>query len=244
VTLVLTVLFLGLLVPVDRGLTPAEAGTIITPACGAVIGPRGGPFTLGASVGPCAGPGPALTVVGPARLNMAGNMVFCAVVSTPPDGILVTGVNAHVTNGRVFNCRTGIVVAGTGGHRISAGAAGNLRDGIRLDSNDNKLVRSIADFNGDSGITVLSDGNDIFDSTSLFNAFMGFDIVGDHNKLWENTARQNSVDGIHVPGDSNQIFNNVSTGNSAFDLTDFNQDCDDNQWYNNTFVTRNQACVK
>lgn len=82
-----------------------------------------------------------------------------------------------------------------------------------------------------------------------------------HNTINRNLVTGNGRHGIGIEGDpatettpefgahDNQILDNRSLGNSvggfevAFDLTDFNPDCDENRWFGNTYGTAQKPCV-
>lgn len=82
-----------------------------------------------------------------------------------------------------------------------------------------------------------------------------------HNTIRRNLVIENGRHGIGIEGDpatdtrpafgsfDNRIFDNRSVGNSvggfevAFDLTDFNPDCDNNRWRGNTYGTAQKPCV-
>lgn len=267
VTLVLTVLFLGLLGLADRGL-PAEALEVF-PECGQTLGPAAGTFRLGKSVGPCDGPEPALTIVGPYTLYMNGHRVFCVGPTEPtvPDGIRVIGDHVRIFGdadpaefppsvGGAFSCRTGVVLAGEGTHSLyGVIAAGNRDDGFRVESNNNRLLAQgsahpLAVVNGKNGFNVLGNGNKLERTDARNNGKNGFFIDGEGNRLGYSNAFDNGRDpgppppgeGIRVLGSKTTIYSNVSMTNRGRDLVDVNPSCDQNNWnYNSGFA--NQPCV-
>ena len=82
-----------------------------------------------------------------------------------------------------------------------------------------------------------------------------------HNTIRRNFVTENGRHGIGIEGDpatedspafgsfNNRVLDNRSVGNNvggyevAFDLTDFNPDCDENRWFGNTYGTAQKPCV-
>jgi hypothetical protein len=81
--------------------------------CGDTIGP-GERVKLTQDIGPCT-EGPAITVVGPAVLNLNGHTVAG---NGDIDGIVLEGQKASVMNGTVIGCYNAVVVMGEGRHKI------------------------------------------------------------------------------------------------------------------------------
>lgn len=82
-----------------------------------------------------------------------------------------------------------------------------------------------------------------------------------HNTIRRNFVTENGRHGIGIEGDpaiedrpafgafNNRVLENRSVGNNvggyevAFDLTDFNPDCDENRWFANIYGTAQKPCV-
>ena len=61
---------------------------------------------LTSDLGPCSGPTPAITIRGPARLNLNGFSVTCETgTQSPSGGIELTGQGAELQDGVVKDCR-------------------------------------------------------------------------------------------------------------------------------------------
>jgi hypothetical protein len=89
--------------------------TVRAANCGDVIDTN---TTLDADVGPCdSSTDPALTVQGPATLDLNGHSILCT--GDPlPDGVHLTGQAVKLRNGTVHGCHDGVVLLGTGRHRV------------------------------------------------------------------------------------------------------------------------------
>ena len=85
-------------------------------------------------------------------------------------------------------------------------------------------------------------------NSALGNSGDGFNIGGTAHKVFMNIAEENRQSGINLIGIDTVIFRNTALDNgdgvNYFDLADANQDCDNNIWKRNTFVTRNQDCIQ
>lgn len=221
---------------------PAHAGHI---GCGAALGP-GGSFALDSNVGPCVGPGAAITVDS-AMLDLATFTVSC----TAGDGLVLIGQKATLTNGTVDGCERGVVLGGTGRHRVSGVTSQNSQslgllldigsdknrvsdstvtgtsgDGVNVDSDKNRLERNDFSGNGSDGVEVNGDRNTLTGNTANDNGSDGIDVDGDDNKVVGNTANGNGDNGFEVDGDRNLFTQNTANGN---DDDGFEIDDDDNK---------------
>jgi Right handed beta helix region len=111
------------------------------------------------------------------------------------------------------------------------------------------------------GIVVTGDDNTLTSNQSNDNIEDGFLVTGDRNLLEGNEARRNGGIGIHVArmvpmversrflsffqdrGLGNVIRGNIAIDNTR-DLVEFAENCDGNDWINNTFETRRPECIK
>jgi len=199
-------------------------------ACGDVIGPNE-TVVLQGNLERC-GPGPAaLTVVGPATLDLNGFSVICqsAGVDTAV-GIVVVGKRATLRNGTVQICQRGVHVLGEGSHRIEGvtvavadAGSGRLGEGFRVESSGNRLIDNASLQSGDSGFLVLgASGNRLIGNLSFFNAF-GFQLAStERTTLRDNVASRNTNRGFLLDrGTRNTVVDNTATDNSVgIDVTD------------------------
>jgi hypothetical protein len=127
----------------------------------------------------------------------------------------------------------GLLIRGGGNNYISSDAptAGNQEfqggtDGIHIDggSSGNALY-GITDSGSRNGIHLLGGTT--------------------QNFIYVNYSHQNSV-GIKIEQNStrNFIIHNTASNNTSTDLVDVNTNCDSNVWAENTFTSRNQACIQ
>ena len=210
---------------------------------------------------------PALTVVGPAVLDLNGHTVSCAVgtgdVHAAPVepvgqiGILVKGIGAIVKNGQVTGCVDGVVVGeavdpvsvdgSPGGFHVVANlevtdSAVNLT-GIVVNSDRNLIAYNNVHDNDSTGILVNGNFNVLKKNTVQSNSGDGIGVAGHRNLVASNTTNNNADDGIDVDGQNNVIKFNNSSGNTDWDMEDGNTDCDSNVWGFNTFGDANQTCI-
>jgi parallel beta-helix repeat protein len=211
------------LAPAGGGVSGAHGGHI---ACGDILGP-GGSFVLDSNVGPCPAPTAALTVIGPAQLDLNGFTVSCVDSFQGPDGIVVGGNGATVVNGTVTNCFGGVIVAGSGGHRIRGLTADANGGGFKIQSSNNRFQNNVVHNHRAAGFLIYGAGTQV-----RFNI------------LTNNQANSNGL-GIYLTTDAHftVVFRNTAIGNSPTDLRDDNPGCDGNIWLGNTFVTSSQACL-
>jgi parallel beta-helix repeat protein len=198
-------------------------------SCGDVIGPNQ-VVSLTRDLGPCpAGPA-ALTVVGPATLDLNGFAVTCVPArSGRPTGIVAVGRRATVRNGSVQGCGTGVEVLGEGAHRIEGVTAaltddGGGGDGFVVESDGNRLLGNAAVQNGGNGFrVVVADRNRLTGNVAFFNDRAGFEVqIGVGNVLQDNRASDNAIMGFHIDagpfspgGGRNTVKRNTSTGNQT-----------------------------
>jgi parallel beta-helix repeat protein len=164
-------------------------------ACGADVGP-GEEVVLTRDL-VCDRVGEAITVFGPAVLDLNGFTIRCADQDgdgrIPFDGIRVEGAGAVVRNGRITGCGTGLEVVGTGRHSISL---------LVLQSNV------------DDGMLVRSDANRIVDVSAFFNGKVGYDVIGKRNLLLGNAATGNGDIGFRSGG-GNTLRRNIASNHEG-----------------------------
>jgi parallel beta-helix repeat protein len=193
-------------------------GVILTAGaieCGSTIGP-GETVNLRGDVGPCDSTR-ALTVDGPARLNLNGFTVSC---NGKTDGIRINGEGAIVHNGTVANCNIAVDVRGEGHHQIvNLTVVGHVEEngdrksnGIRVRSGKNDLIKNTA-LNNDRGIRVDegSDNNKVINNFANLNN-KGFRIDGDNNNIVGNEGNNNDSENFQIKGNNNRLVNNTANG--------------------------------
>lgn len=192
--------------------------------CGGVIGPDT-TVVLDRDLD-CGGGWPALTVVGPATLDLSGFAVSCgAGVVTP--GIVVLGRGATVRDGSVTGCGNGVELRGAGGHRLESVVASvngtqGKGHGILVASSDNVLGGNIALQNAGDGVRVVGDRNRLVANRSFFNGISGFALLlGEQNVAQDNVAGGNDAAGFTLdagplgPGvGRNVVERNTARGNT------------------------------
>jgi parallel beta-helix repeat protein len=199
------------------GVAPAAAQV----RCGDVIGPNE-TVVLQGSVDNC-GPGPAaVTVIGPATLDLNGFSVSCLPSgSETADGIVLVGKRVTLRNGTVQLCSTGVRVLGDGSHRIervtAATSDGREDDGFRIESDSNRLIENVALQNGNIGFVIFGNRNRLTDNRAFFNAGVGFAIFfTSRNTLRGNLASGNSADGFRLSaGSRNSLVENTAVDNEV-----------------------------
>jgi parallel beta-helix repeat protein len=133
----------------------------------------------------------ALTVVGPASLDLNGFEVICA---SGKDGIVLEGKGATILNGTVSGGRRGIRLRGEGYHRvvnmrvIECNTGENPR-GIRVESPNNELKNNYIE-NSVKGIRVEDYNNNLIDgNTMVDNDAENCDVRGSENLIVNNIAK-------------------------------------------------------
>jgi parallel beta-helix repeat protein len=193
----------------------ASSALAQTPTCGSVIGP-GENLSLRTNILACDdGTGAAaLTIVGPATVNMNGFIVSCADVDgdgVRPAGIVLEGSQVVLRNVGVSKCATGVFVEGAGQHRIEqVRASQNEGLGFLVESDRNVLVKNEARSNA-SGFRVTGNRNVLTSNQAFSHDGIAFRINGgDKNRFSRNEAAGN-VTGFDVLSGSG----NVLTANRA-----------------------------
>jgi parallel beta-helix repeat protein len=234
------------------GVAPAQASHIF---CGAILGP--GLHVLESDLGPCPVGFPALTL-NSATLILNEFTVRCAQSAGSTVGIAVQGKESWLGVGVVANCTFGVVLAGAGGHTVSAViASGNTNgDGFNVATNskgntlianvatqningftvwgdDNCLTGNAATDNSNNGFFVGKSGskNRLNNNGAVANGGDGFDIEGSNNVVAGNTARENGDDGFDVAGKQNLLAGNIADANFGGGLE---AEGSSNMFYGNT----------
>ena len=180
-------------------------------ACGDMITSS---TTLDTDVGPCA-TNPALTVVGPAQLDLGGKTVSCTSVATI--GILLTGQGAKLRNGVVSGCDVGVRLAGTGRHRVERVlATGNNVGFSLLSSSERNTLKENAATDNMGGFLLDGDRATATDNTATGNSGNGFEsFFTDRLTLRGNTAADNGARGFITSGTNHRYTKNVAQQNGG-----------------------------
>jgi parallel beta-helix repeat protein len=215
----------------QRGDPPSAHAGLPPDICGQTIGP----WEYVKLDGPLNCPtenNPALTVIGPAVLDLNGKEVHCD--NELNNGIEIIGWYATVKNGLISDCLEGVVVGGFGYHRVRGleivrgGASGDT--GIVVNSNRNRIEDNFVYENDGTGILVNGSNNTLKRNRSNSNLLSGFQVSGNRNYLYDNTTDGNTGHGFLVfDSDNNRLIKNTATG----DLNGFRIVGNDNLlWYN------------
>ena len=213
---------------------PAPAEAI---RCGDTI-PPGSTVVLSADL-TCDDVDVALTVVGPAVLDLGTRTVICSDANQNGreviQGVVLVGAGAVLRNGVVRDCRLAIGVEGEGRHQVSdVTAVFSASDGIRILSDRNRVVSSSAVSNGGAGFAVAGKANLIAENESTDNRFgydveqrntlernvatasekIGFLVRSRNATLRDNGAVANPI-GFEITGKSNRLDGNDAAGNST-----------------------------
>jgi parallel beta-helix repeat protein len=230
--------------------------------------------TAMAAIGATGGVQPATAVVrlhARGTYDMQGRVVRCERGETV--GIWVESRLAfHVTNGVVEGCEVGILVTrGAADEAPDEGAPAKTSQvagmrvrgatiGVWLAGSGSTASENIVG-EADYGFVVTGDDNRLTNNQSTDNHRDGILVTGDRNVLEGNEVRRNQGVGIHVAsmapmigskrallfiqdrGLSNVLRENIAESNTL-DLREFAEDCDGNEWTQNTFETREPECIQ
>jgi hypothetical protein len=154
---------------------------------------------------------PALSVKGPARLDMNGHRIFAC--GEGGVGVDVVGKGATLKNGLVYGCDDGAVrLRGSGKHRVENVVTNDSYVGFRIESGGNTVVRTAA-INGAYVMTSsggATDNNKLNDNISVNSSESGFLLEGDHGSYDRNIASNPADSGFVIVGDWNSIRYNVA----------------------------------
>lgn len=193
--------------------------------CGDTLGP-GGRYVLTEDL-VCSGLAePAITVVGPAELDLNGHTVAANPANAPEFGIRLEGTFARLLNGTVTGFARqdvlpdsgNVIVGGNGRHTITGITTIGLRGVVNTDeagiqvlvgSDGNRIVDNIAQDADDQGIWVQSDDNFLANNTARNNGQEGFEDDGARNTWMFNTAAYQGEEGFggSRATDSRFLFN-------------------------------------
>jgi parallel beta-helix repeat protein len=242
--------------------TPAHTDVI---QCGDVLGP-GGRFALQANL-ECGGDS-GITVRDGAILDLKGHIVDCRGDVAPC--IALRGAGAQLLNGAVQGAvHESIVLEGTGGHTVRDVTSTLVDANVVVLSDHNRLINVMAESVENAAFLIAGNHNRLTDSIArcphlsfadgcisisgrenrLLDNFAtatgrpNFVISGNNNVLRGNRAISNNETGILVTGTGNRLRRNTALDN-AIDLADAHGDCAHNTWRQNTFRTKDPACIQ
>lgn len=161
---------------------------------------------------------PAITIIGPAKLNLNGKTL-----SGNGDNVCIqiNGEGAKVWNGTVTNCMDGVVIAGTGRHKVFR-IRSMYNDGIGFkvdeDSNDNWLSENEAIGNTKENFLIEkeSDGNYLIENKAEDGEDRGYFVRGSNNHLYKNKANGNLDDALRIRnGNNNEVIHNIFNGSEG-----------------------------
>lgn len=164
----------------------------------------------------------ALTVVGPfGSLTLEDAELSCSIQD--PDisdffGIVLKGINASVSGGKISSCENGVSAEGQGNHSISSIEIVNFdQDGIRLASNlntvTNVMLTGIAGSGSADGISVQGNNNSISNCMVGGGGDEGIEILGDYTNVTFCHISAYEEEGIEVNGDYSNITQNIIENN-------------------------------
>lgn len=162
---------------------------------------------------------PAIKITGPAKLNLNNKTIFGEERNDekdedePPDlpvCIEITGNRAWVWNGTVRNCADGVVIAGTGRHKLfRIKSMYNTKAGFTLvkKSNDNWLTNNEAIGNSEENFLIEreSDSNYLIKNIAENGEDKGYYVRGNNNRLYKNEANGNLDDALRIRNGNNNV---------------------------------------
>jgi parallel beta-helix repeat protein len=179
---------MGLLVFLVAGVFSQAQANSVQPICGEKIYTN---VTLEANLDCSDFGSTAVTVFGPARLDLNGFEVIC---SPGTDGIVLKEEGATILNGTIsgdlrFENTTGIRLRDKGNHRVMNMRVLNCSSrGIRVNSDYNELTNNYIG-NCNKGIRVDGNYNQIVGNTMVNNAAENCDVRGSKNIILNNIAK-------------------------------------------------------
>jgi parallel beta-helix repeat protein len=177
--------------------------------CGDVLGP-GGVYKLNKDL--YCNATPAITVLDGAHLNLNGHTLTCG-PGLSPIGIQLKGQRASVVNGTVLECDRGVVLGGSGKHRVSrieyATASPGTCQAFVVKTDGNRLVRNSAT-GCDGCFEISGDGNWLIYNFAYDGPGVGFWLFhsGENNHLFHNIAVSHYAEGFLISGENNNLIGN------------------------------------
>jgi hypothetical protein len=176
----------------------------------------------------------ALTVVGPATLDLNGHTVSCSKTSIPfTYCIAIRGNGVTIQNGAVTACffgvggpgevgravirnivataqSTGFLLNGNRNRLTRVTAKNHVNAGVSIGGNNNRLVYVTTKDNNDDGVAVTGENNTVLHVTATGNAGYGISTYGRFNQVKDSYAGgQPNAEGINIAGDNGSAISNV-----------------------------------
>ncbi len=168
----------------------------------------------------CPGTGPALTIEGPATLNLNGFKIQCQ-ENSGTTGLLLIGRRARVMGAyenEVQSCAIGIHFGGDGRHTIEEVSVAYNQIGIGI-SSDRNTVQGGSIWANAHGIIIDGDRNKLYDLRQEIG-LVGLLITGSRNRVERSLFKRNDDVGVNVRGDRNLLRDNNAreAGGTGFSL--------------------------
>ncbi|MFA0810246.1 right-handed parallel beta-helix repeat-containing protein [Microbulbifer epialgicus] len=162
----------------------------------------------------------AVTVVGPAgSLTLLNSEISCSNINpnaADPAGVVLLGVGARLSGGKISNCPDAVRVAGNGFHAVFGTKITNsVRYGILIESKNNTVTQASITFSGIDGVVLDSSDNTVIESQISHSNLDGITILNDNNHILSNILDSNGNDGLQIFGDNNRVTNNNFENNGA-----------------------------
>jgi parallel beta-helix repeat protein len=175
------------------------------------------------------------------------------IINNIGDGILLGGYQqSQITDTFVAeNGAVGIVALDSQANVFRNNViSSNAALALEIGGDDNTVTGNIAVEN-DGGVAIAGSRNKVTDNTISDNrrlagsSQIGVQVGGTANIITGNTVDDNMV-GIELLSSASDtsVSHNTALGNSTDDAVDVNGTCGSDVWRNNTFKTRNQACIQ
>jgi hypothetical protein len=150
--------------------------------------------------------------------------------------VQVNGSNNHLrSNSIAGSLDQGFEINGND-NRIIGNRIGAVAEGVQLAGNGNRVARNDIIGTTDRGVEVREGAHVIEHNRIADGTADGIAIFSDGNDVARNVILKHADQGLFVSGFANTLERNRVLL-SGTDLTDATEDCDDNQWQNNTFET-------
>ena len=194
-------------------------------------------------------------------LSRTGSAMGAGIITAAGSSCVATS-GVHIYNGKITNFGTAISICVPGSPTathahindmtLTANGSGiGLLSGSDNDIHNNEItnnnVSGVGFFAGVGIFASASNGNQIKDNVVNVNGSDGMRLSGSNsNHISGNTTDMNRESGIHIekPAARNLVVGNKAHHNISFDLADDNPNCGSNDWDNNSFGSKSQACIQ
>jgi parallel beta-helix repeat protein len=175
-----------------------------------------------------AGTNPALTVMGPATLDLNGHLLTCSSGSFIGEGVRLEGARARLVDGSVTGCRGNsgigfaVVLAGDGNHTLRDLTLTGNSFGVDVrgtDNTGNRIERNSIEPSMNVGLSTgiqVSGLDTRVSGNHVDRAVRGIDLVsGSSSTTVIDNVVTGSTEGIHVNSSANTIQHNELSGNNT-----------------------------